>query len=514
VRRGAVRGLRVAFAFAFAFAFTFAFAFAGGSAWAEKPTVRIGSKAFTEGVILGEIARYLAERGGATAEHRRELGGTRILWDALVAGEIDAYVEYTGTIREEILAGTPLPDDDALREALRARGIRMSRPLGFNDTYALGMRERRADELGIRTISDLRAHPSLRFGVSNEFMDRGDGWPALQRRYALPQTDVRGLDHDLAYRGVASGSIDLTDLYSTDAEIRFYGLRVLVDDLAHFPRYDAVLLVRDDLATRAPRALEAMLALEGSIDEPSMIAMNARAKLDRVAEQQVAADFVNARFGLGVTAAVDSRAARIGRRTVEHLVLVALSLALALAIGLPLGVAASRLPRLGQAILASAGLVQTIPALALLVALIPSLGIGAPPAIAALFVYSLLPIVRNTHAGLTGIAGPIRESAAALGLGKGAILRRVELPLAAPTILAGVKTAAIINVGTATLGALVGAGGYGQPILTGIRLADTSLLLEGALPAAALALLVQGLFELVERAVVPRGLRLRPHTSL
>jgi osmoprotectant transport system permease protein len=175
----------------------------------------------------------------------------------------------------------------------------------------------------------------------------------------------------------------------------------------------------------------------------------------------------------------------------------------------PLGVVASRRPRFAQGLLGAVGLVQTIPSLALLVFMIPLLGIGAQPATVALFLYSLLPIVRNTHAGLCNVPASLRESAEALGLPPGAILRRVSLPLASPLILAGVQSAAVINVGTATLGALVGAGGFGQPIFTGIRLDDFGLILQGAVPASLLALLVQGLFELVGRWVVPRGLRAR-----
>jgi osmoprotectant transport system permease protein len=200
---------------------------------------------------------------------------------------------------------------------------------------------------------------------------------------------------------------------------------------------------------------------------------------------------------------------RLGRRTLEHLVLVAVSLAGAIFVGVPLGIIAWRRRRLGQLILGATGLLQTIPSLALLVFMIPLFGIGTVPALVALLVYSLLPIVRNTVAGLEGIAPPLRESAEALGLGAGERLRLVELPLAMPSILAGIQTAAVIDVGTATLGALIGAGGYGQPILTGIRLDDTRLILEGAVPAALLALAVQALFELIEPLVVSRGLRLR-----
>ncbi len=207
-------------------------------------------------------------------------------------------------------------------------------------------------------------------------------------------------------------------------------------------------------------------------------------------------------------------AARLLRRTGEHLELTSLSLAAAILIALPLGVCAARRPSLGRMILALASIVQTIPSLALLVFMIPILGIGAPPAIAALFLYSLLPIVRNTATGLTTIPLSIHNSAVALGLTPMRRLRLVEIPMASPTILAGVKTAAVINVGTATLGALIGAGGYGQPILSGIRLDNFDLILEGAIPAALLALVVQELFELAERYLVPRGIRLKPRPTV
>ncbi len=472
--------------------------------------VRIGSKAFTESVILGEIATQTVQGAGLPAEHRRELGGTQVLWRALRSGDIDAYVEYTGTIAEEIMAGRGLHGEDALRGALAAEHVRLSRPLGFNDTYALGMREDVADSLGIRTISDLRMHASVRYGFSHEFLDRADGWPALRTRYALSAARVRGLDHDLAYRGLADGAIDVTDLYSTDAEIAYYHLRVLEDDRAHFPEYQAVLLTRDDLP---PRAAEALTTLEGRIDAPAMIAMNAEVKLRHASESDVARAFL-ARTGARAGGIADETPARrLARRTREHLVLVAISLAAAILVAIPLGIAAARHARLGHAILAGTGVLQTIPSLALLVFLIPLVGIGSVPAVIALFLYSLLPIVRNTHAGLTGIPRELREAAAAIGLPPRGRLLRVELPMASPAILAGIKTAAVINVGTATLGALIGAGGYGQSILTGIRLDRLSLILEGAIPAAVLALLVQFGFDQLERAVVPRGLRLVPHRS-
>lgn len=467
--------------------------------------VQIGSKQFTESAILAELASIAAREAGVDVVHRRELGGTSILWRALQEGDIDAYPEYTGTLTQELLKGVPANADIAtLRERLEPLGIGITDSLGFSNSYALGMREDEAARLGIRKISDLLRHPDLRFGFSNEFMDRGDGWPGLRSRYGLPQTRARGLDHSLSYRAVASGAVDVIDLYSTDAEIRYYHLRTLRDDRHYFPRYDAVFLYRLALEQSAPRFVATLQRLTGSINEAAMRAMNARVKLRGTSESTVAADFLDIR----VADRDDGIWSRLLHRTVEHLELVAISLGLAMLTAVPLGILASRRRRLGQWLLGLTGVLQTVPSLALFVFMIPLLGIGTWPAIAALFLYSLLPIVRNTHAGLVGLAPELRESAAALGLPPSVRLQRVELPLALRSILAGIKIAAVINVGTATLAALIGAGGYGQPILTGIRLDDVGLILEGAVPAAILALLVQGLFELIERWLTPRGLRL------
>lgn len=459
-------------------------------------TTVIGSKAFTESVILGEVAAQLTKEAGYDVEHRRQLGGTRVLWSALVRGDIQCYPEYTGTLRTEIFANRSVRTDDELRALLTRESVWTSKPLGFNNTYVLGMRRDRAAELGIARMSQLAEHPALRFGFSNEFMQRGDGWPGIREHYGLPQQDVVGLSHDLAYRGLAARSLDLTDLYSTDAEIVHYDLTTLVDDRKFFPVYDAIFVCRDDV----PSAIrESLNRLGGRIDEMTMTRMNARAALDREPESQIAASFLHQQLGVMSDVKVESRPARIWRRTKEHLAMVGISLGLAMLVAVPLGIVAFYRRGVGRIVFAVADVLQTLPALALLVFLIPWLGIGYAPAIVALFLYSVLPILRNTHTGLADIPRDLRESAEALGLPRIARLRYVELPLSARSMLAGIRTAAVINVGTATLGALIGAGGYGQPILTGIRLDDTNLILEGAVPAAVLALLVQWVFGWIER---------------
>jgi osmoprotectant transport system permease protein len=441
---------------------------------------------------------------------------------ALTAGELDAYPEYTGTIRKEIFAGEQLGDAQ-LREALAARGVGISEPLGFENTYALAMRREQAERLGIERISDLARHDALVLGFSHEFLERADGWPQVRQRYGLPQREVLGMEQELAYRQLDSGAIDVMDAYSTDAKLRQYDLVVLEDDRGCFPEYAAVLLYRLELAEEQPEALGAFAQLEGALDAPGMTRLNAEVEISGRTEREVAADFLAELLAAANDAAGErtagqsgslpapdagpTRGERIWQRTAEHLDLVRKSLIPAILLAIPLGVLASKLPSLGHVVLIAVSVVQTIPALALLVLLMPpvqwlgwaSVGVGSLTAIVALWLYSLLPIVRATHAAVHSIDPELRESALALGLPAKQRLLQIELPLATSGIMAGIKTAAVLNVGFATLGALVGAGGYGQPILRGIRLNQLDLLLEGAVPAALMALLVQGAFGLWER---------------
>jgi osmoprotectant transport system permease protein len=477
-------------------------ALAAAAAAAEDATLRVGSKRFTESYILGEILREAAARAGARAEHRPGLGNTGIVYAALASGAIDVYPEYTGTIAREILKVEGGVPPDELNRRLAPLGLGIAAPLGFNNTYALAMREGDAARLGIRTISDLARHPDLRLGLTQEFIGRADGWPGLKRAYGLPFATPAGIDHGLAYEALAAGRIDVKDVYSTDAKIERYGLRVLEDDRGFFPRYDAVLLYRLDLPQRLPAAWRALAALAGRIDGPRMIRLNAAAELDGRSFAQAAALFFDAaaagappRTFLGTLFGPD-----FWRLTREHLLLVVASLAAAVVIGVPLGVLAAKVRAAGQPVLAAVGVIQTIPALALLAFLIAALGrIGTWPALVALFLYALLPIVRNAHAGIEGIRPGMRQAALALGLRPRDRLLAIELPLAAPTILAGVKTSAVINVGTATIAAFIGAGGYGERIVQGLALNDHAMLVAGALPAAVLALVAQGAFELAER---------------
>jgi len=492
--------------------------------------LRVGSKRFTESYILGEILTRTAATAGP-AEHRQGLGNTAIVLAALRSGAIDVYPEYLGTIDLEILKNPQPTSLDRMRAALQPLGLGVAVPLGFSNSYALATRGRDAGDAGITRLSDLARRPDLHIGLSHEFLGRADGWPGLARRYGLTQTP-RGLDHGIAYEALAQRQIDVTDIYSTDARIRQYGLRVLEDDLHYFPRYDAVLLYRLDLPQRFPAAWRAIGRLEGRISADAMIAMNAAAELDGKSFAAIASGWI---AGVGrvdgkpvhptrdASAAASNPPGAAGERdgllaktfgngfgtlARQHLLLVGAAVLLGCLAGIPLGILAALAPRLRQVVLALAGMLQTVPSLALLAILIPLLGrIGTVPALVALCAYALLPIVRNTCTGLLQVPAGLRTAALALGLTRAQALLAVELPLAAPVILAGVKTAAVMSVGTATIAAFIGAGGFGERITTGLALNDNDMLLAGAIPAALLALLTQAGFETFERLLAQRRSR-------
>ena len=486
-----------------------------GLLWAAAPSLaqdaglNIGSKRFTESYILAEVmAQTAAPHLPAPPQLRQGLGNTAIVYEALRAGSIDLYAEYTGTVAMEILKNPQPMTREALNAALAPLGLGIAIPLGFNDGYALAMRAADAERLGVQTLSDLARHPELRLGLSNEFIGRADGWQGLAARYGFAQKPT-GLDHGLAYDAIASKQIDVIDIYTTDAKIDHLGLRVLTDDRAYFPRYDAVVLYRLDVPKRWPAAWAALQKLEGRIDERAMIAMNARAELQSVAFDAIARDFL-AQGGTGAKAgAAGGEGARgfvaklfgpdLGRLTRQHLLLVAISVGLAILVAVPLGILVFPHLRLRAVVLGLTGLLQTVPSLALLALLISLIGaIGTLPALIALTLYSLLPIMRNTVTGLAEVPAGLRQAGTALGMTGGQSLRLVQLPLALPTLLAGVRTATTIAIGTATIAAFIGAGGFGERIVTGLALNDRGLLVAGAVPAAVLALLSEGVFEAIE----------------
>lgn len=472
----------------------------------QQPVV-VGSKKFTEAALLGNILSLLVRHFGHRSVNKGRMGGSGHLFRALKSNSLDMYVEYSGTITQQLLSEKNLHSLDDIRQALAKQGIGVSRPLGFKNNYALAMKEQKARKLGIQSISDLRDHPDLTFGFTNEFMKRDDGWPGLQSRYNLPQSNVSGMSHSLAYQAIDSGEIDLMELYTTDARIEKLNLQVLKDDRRLWPEYQAVILYRKQLEQQAPLAVKALKQLEGAISETDMINMNSAVKLQEKNEKKVAQNFLSKHLKIEESIELASLFQKVWTDTKDHFTLVAISMLIAICLSIPLGIIAAKSRLLGQPILIIVGILQTVPAFAMLAFMVPLLGIGPLPAIAALFLYSLLPIVRNTYAGLNNISDEILESAEALGLPPFQRLYKIELPIAMRSILAGIKISVVINVGTATLGTLIGTGGYGDPIMTGIDHRNMMLVLRGTIPASAMAIGFQMLCELSEYILVSPGIR-------
>ena len=485
---------------------------AGGDTAAGGAALRVGSKRFTESYILAQVLAQKASLPGAPVPVVMQgLGNTAIVYEALRSGSIDLYPEYLGTISLEILKNPGVTSLADINRQLAPLGLGLAISLGFNDGYALAMREDEAARLGISKLSDLAGHADLKLGLSNEFIGRADGWLGLAKAYGLLQKPT-GIDHGLAYDALAARQIAVTDIYTTDAKIGQLGLRVLQDDRNYFPRYDAVVLYKLDVPQRFPAQWAALQTLAGSIDEAAMIAMNARAELNGVAFDVIARDHLSAApraISVATTPPADASArgfwgklfgADLLRLAGQHIALVLISVAIAALIGIPLSIVAFARRRLSGALLATAGLLQTVPSLAMLAALISLLGaIGTVPALIALTLYSLLPIMRNTVTGLAGVSPGLALAGQALGMTDGQRMRSILLPLALPVIIAGVRTATSIAIGTATIAAFIGAGGFGERIVTGLALNDGQLMLAGAVPAALLALVSEGVFALIER---------------
>jgi len=504
-------------------------AFATAPAAAQGKVV-IGSKNFTESHLLGDmIAMMIEARTDLEAEHRSGLGGTLVCWTALQRGEIDIYPDYTGTgwsivLKEPDKVADPLKAFLYVKEQYARRyDVTWLDPFGLNNTYAIAVRKETADRLGIRTISDLARHAgSLRAGFSIEFMNREDGWPGLSKFYGIEFERLRALEHGLAYEAIAAGEIDVIDAYSTDGKLMRYPLRVLADDRGFFPPYNAAPLVRGATLKAYPEIREALEPLAFALPDSTMMRLNYEVEEGGRNFHEVARSFLVERGLLEDDGSDRARRSRANtwafirsrvRPTLElgweHLQLSLLAVLLAILIAVPTGILVAH-SRLGERIaLGGASVIQTIPSLALLAFMIaiPGLGLSVRSAITALFLYALLPIMRNTVTGLRSIDSELIDAATGIGLTERQILTRVRLPIATSTIMAGVRTSTVISIGVATLAAFIGAGGLGEPIVTGLYLNDTRLILAGAVPAALLALFADAVLGLVERRLVPRGLR-------
>jgi osmoprotectant transport system permease protein len=503
-----------------------------------RPIV-VASKPFGESYLLCEMFAQLLEANGFTVERRPGLGATQIAFGALRSNAIDVYPEYTGTgltaILHDSLSDSLAADPRAAFAFVSQKfatlyGVRWLPPLGFQNTYAIAVTRATAARYHLRTLTDLaRESAKLSAGFTADFIGRSDGLIGLARVYGIHPRVVKPLAPAVKYQALASGSVDVIDGYSTDGLLSKYDLVTLVDDKHFFPPYEAAALASAGLIRRAPSAIAALTLLSGRLDENTMRALNRRVEVDGEDVHRVAHDEL-AHLGLVAGNTAAAAVARPSERsfadymwdrrmqmlamTGRHLELVVIALLAAVIVALPLGLGLERARRVAEPAIGGLGVLQTIPSIALLAFMIPLFGVGVVPALVALWLYALYPIARGTYSGVRDADPDAVAASEALGTTAMQRLMWVRLPLAAPVIMAGVRTAAVITVGAATLAAFIGAGGLGEPIVEGLALADTKMILSGALPAAVLALAIDGLLGLVEKLVAPAHRRQFARTRL
>ncbi len=497
-------------------------------AFSQGDRIIVGSKNFMENKLLAEIFAQLIEaRTDLSVERRLGLAGTQVCFEALRTGAIDLYPEYTGTGLVSILQQPPTGDSRTALNTVRSEFLKRwdlwwLNPLGFDNSYALAVPRSQTAGTPLRTISDLAAiASSLTAGFGYEFINRPDGLPGLQSRYGLSFQSVQAMQQTLKYQAAAAGEIDALDVYTTDGRLAEYDFVVLEDDQQFFPPYEASGLIRGATLAQHPELGGVLGLLTNAFDAETMRQLNYRLQEGGEPVEVVAHDALSAlhlfvteaaktqpvSHQKGLSAYMWSKRTDLAGRTVEHLALAGLALGLGILLAVPLGLLLERHPAIAEPVIRGVGLTQTIPSIALLAFMIPVFGIGMLPAVMALWIYSLFPIVRNTYSGLRDAAPQAVAAARALGMTEWQILQWVRLPLAAPVIMAGVRTAGVITVGTTTLAAFIGAGGLGVPVVAGLQMANTTVILSGALPAAALALIIDGFLGKVETWIRPRGVQ-------
>lgn len=460
--------------------------FSSHPSFAQEPA-RIGSKIFTEAYILSEILAQKLESKGFPVIRKSGLGATGVTEEAMRSKNIDLIVDYSGAIIKAFLKSTERMSIPALRQRLEPLGYTISNPLGFNNTYALAVRPEWAKENNVKKISDLQHLKNIKAAFTPEFTSREENWPRLKSTYNFNQFIVNEMDHQLAYQAVYNKKVDVMEAYSTDAKLKEYQLQLLLDDKNYFPNYQAVIMTTLSWVQKNPDAWAALQELAGTIPEEKMIELNSMADLEKKNFPTIAREFLH----LVKQSEARQKIKELWLISIEHLNLVFIPVFMAILLGIPFGYVAYKFPLLHTPLASLTTILQTIPSLALLTLLIPLTGIGTISAMIVLFIYALLPIFLNSFEGFTAISPQMHLSASTLRLKSWFKFRWIELPLAMPQIFTGIQTALITTVATATLAALIGAGGYGKKIIAGLAVNDLKIVLAGSIPCAMMAIIMQ-----------------------
>lgn len=268
-----------------------------GCIFKTEDSLIIGSRNNTESIILSNImGQLIEEKTGINVTYKENLGGSNVVWTAMVNGNIDVIPDYTGTIVINYYQETAGNADETLaktKELVKSDGITALESFGFNNTYTLALDEEVAETLGVKTFSDFaKVSNDFTLGAVFEFIDRPDGLPGFQEAYDLQFKDVKGMDHGIMYRSINAKEVDVINSYTTDGQLQMYNLRVLEDDKGYFPPYHALPLVRTEVLEQYPELEEVLLQLAGKIDEPTMQMMNAKVDNEGMMVETVAKEFL------------------------------------------------------------------------------------------------------------------------------------------------------------------------------------------------------------------------------
>lgn len=478
----------------------------------DRPNrIRIGSKEFTESYVVAEfLAQELEQHFGESIQIERQfgLGATAIAYQALTSDEIDLYPEYTGTLIQTLKLKSD--DRDRLLDELNTRGLAISAPLGFENSYALAATPEITQDLSLKRVSDLKRQlTQFKIGLTYEFHGRSDGWGQLLRSYPFLQNSVKPtlMEHSLLYTAVKNKRINIVEVYTTDPQIDDLSLVILADDARALPKYDAVFLASLKLQKRSPEVWAFINSLKNKLSAETIRHLNRQVEVVGLSPRQAVRNWLELSKENKVATSKQTQTTIAGlksqlvRRSAEHFSLVVVAFLIAAAIGLPLGVLASDHPRIGRPLLSVSGVLQTVPAIALLVVLVPLTGLGFWTAVTALVAYAAFPIASSTVAGLNSLSIETLDLVRLMHLNQWQALRWVRLPIAKLSILSGLRIALVSTIGNATLAALIGGGGYGALILSGLSTQRIELVFLGAIPAALSAIFVQAAFSWTERTL-------------
>ncbi len=483
----------------------------------NSDVIRIGGKVFTEQNILVDLIKIYLEDKGYKTQTQKNLGGTFVAYEALKTGNLDLYVEYSGTSYHTIFKQEKIISENDtylwLKERFKKENIYLFQDLGFSNSYALIT----VQNQNYQTMKDLvKDSPNLTIGFEHEFLSRPDGFSNMLKAYDYNFKNPKTMNVGLMYEALKTKQLDVGIGYSTDGRNKAFNLKILEDNLDFFPKYKAAILAKTSVLQNHKNLESELMALSGLITATDMIQMNYEVDALKKSSNLVAKNFL---ISKGLIAYSSLKLSHnflglsypeiilIKNKLLEHIEICFIALCFSILIGFSLGVLAFEFKPLKPLVFSFVNLLQTLPSLALFGFLIPFMGIGFWPAMIALILYSILPLVHNVYIGLSEIDLDIIESCQAIGMTKLQILLQVRIPIAMPTLGAGLRTCTAIIIGTATVAAFIGAGGLGELIFQGISSLNHRMILLGAVPAALLALLADTLVHFTMNSLTSKGLK-------